>query len=330
MKLQELGIHLPVLPTTSVGSLPKSDKLKRARSLFAKGKLPAGELRKLEDEETVFWLKKQEDIGLDVLVDGELYRGDMVEYFAEHIEGFELSGLVRSYGNRYYHKPIIKSMLRWTSPITVERWKFAQSNSTKPVKGMLTGPYTIMDWSFLEHYRTRKDATFALVEVVRKEIKALVDAGAKIIQVDEPAISTRADEVEWALDALRATTDGFNAYFITHMCYGEFAKIYDKMLKLPVDNLDIEMSNSNLGLLDCLKSRPFHKDISFGTVDVHNHSIEDVETVKSRIKRLLEIMPKEKIWIDPDCGLKTRSVQEAIDKLQVIVEATKKVRRELA
>ncbi|MBI4243807.1 MAG: methionine synthase, partial [Planctomycetes bacterium] len=220
MKTKELGIILPVLPTTSVGSFPKPPELQRARTLYKKGKISLKDLNKIESDATLFWLKKQEELDIDVAVDGEQYRGDMVEYFAENIEGFAISGLVRSYGNRYYHKPIIKNRLRFIEPITVKHWEFAQKNCSKPVKGMLTGPYTIMDWSFLEFYRDRKEATFAIAEIIRKEVEALIKAGAKIIQIDEPAISTRPDEVEWALQALGTVTYGLKSYFLTHVCYG--------------------------------------------------------------------------------------------------------------
>ncbi|MCX5726371.1 MAG: methionine synthase [Candidatus Saganbacteria bacterium] len=276
----------------------------------------------LEKKATEFWMKKQEEIGLDVLVDGEMYRGDMVAYFAEIFSGFKESGLVRSYGNRFYHKPIIVDEIKWNGPITVEWWKFAQSMTKKPVKGMLTGPYTMMDWSFNEHYPDRASACLALAKEIRKEVESLVSAGAKIIQVDEPAVSVRAEELTLAKEALNIVTSDIPAYFITHICYGAFEFIYPKMLELPVDNFDLETSNSDLDLLALFAKYPFTKDFSFGVVDVHTHKIEDVQTVKSRIEQALKLVPKEALWIDPDCGLKTRTVDESIDKLKVIVEAT--------
>jgi 5-methyltetrahydropteroyltriglutamate--homocysteine methyltransferase len=328
-KLADLGIKLPLIPTTSVGSLPKSDKLLKARTSHAKGKLSDQDLRKLEDEATEFWIRKQEELDVDVLVDGEQYRGDMVEYFARNIDGFAISGLVRSYGNRYYHKPIINGKVRWREPITVERWKAAQKLTRRPVKGMLTGPYTIMDWSFNEHYPDRRAATFALAGEIRKEVEALIRAGAKIIQIDEPALSVRFEEVPTALAALGQVTRGLEAYFITHCCYGEFEKIYDKILDLPVDNLDIEMSNSNLDLLRIMKETPFTRDVSFGLVDVHTHKIESGESVRKRLEQALTALKPEQVWADPDCGLKTRSVDEGIAKLKAVVDAAKQVRKEL-
>ena len=185
-KLRQLGIDLPLFPTTSVGSFPKPDYLMKGRADFAKKKINRQELEEVERQATEFWIRKQEELGVDVLVDGEMYRGDMVAYFAEKLPGFEEGGLVRSYGNRYYHKPIITGEVQWKGPITVEWWKYAQGLTSKPVKGMLTGPYTIMDWSFNEHYPDRGATCLALAGVVRKEVEALIRAGAKIIQIDEP------------------------------------------------------------------------------------------------------------------------------------------------
>jgi 5-methyltetrahydropteroyltriglutamate--homocysteine methyltransferase len=184
-----------------------------------------------------------------------------------------------------------------------------------------------MDWSFNEYYRNRETATFALAREIRKEVEALMKAGTRIIQIDEPALSTRPEEVKMALRALRSIVEGLNAYFITHCCYGEFHKIYHDIRKyLPVDNLDIEMSNSNLDLLEAMRNNPLRKDISFGVVDVHSHIVEDVETVKRRILSALEVIGKERLWVDPDCGLKTRTVDEAVGKMKVISEAARLVR----
>ncbi|MEM3402183.1 MAG: methionine synthase [Candidatus Hadarchaeales archaeon] len=329
-KLESLGLDLPLLPTTSVGSFPKPPYLLEARRKFSRKEVSAEELRKLEERATREWIEIQERIGIDVLVDGEMYRGDMVAYFAENLEGFSSSGLVRSYGNRYYRKPIIPGEIKWKCPITVEHWKFAQSLTEKPVKGMVTGPYTMMDWSFNEYYPSRRDACLVLAKVIHEEVKALAEAGAKIIQVDEPAISARPEELpEFAIEAMEIVTRGVNAYFINHICYGAFEFIYPEMLRLPVDNFDLEMSNSDLDLVELFKKHSFTKDISFGVIDVHSHLVEKQEEVEKRIKKALEVLRPEQVWVDPDCGLKTRSVEEAVKKLEVMVEAAKKVRREI-
>jgi 5-methyltetrahydropteroyltriglutamate--homocysteine methyltransferase len=325
-KLTELGLDLPLFPTTSVGSFPKPDYLAKARADFSKGKINREELGEFERKATQFWIETQEKLGVDVLVDGEMYRGDMVAYFAEKMPGFTEGGLVRSYGNRYYHKPIITGAIEWPGPITVDWWKYAQSLTKKPVKGMLTGAYTIMDWSFNEHYPDRKATAMALARAIRQEVEALIAAGCKIIQVDEPALSVRPEELPIAIEAMQATTQGLNAYFITHACYGAFEYIYPGMLDLAVDNFDLEMSNSDLDLLQLFQRYPFTKDISFGVVDVHSHRIEDAEAVRRRVEQALTILPKDRVWVDPDCGLKTRTVDEAIGKLRACVEAAKAFR----
>jgi 5-methyltetrahydropteroyltriglutamate--homocysteine methyltransferase len=329
-KLQRLGLTLPLLPTTSVGSFPKPDYLLEARAKYARKEVSRQALEALEKRATEFWIRQQEEIGIDILVDGEQYRGDMVAYFADMMPGFQMGGLVRSYGNRYYHKPIIAGKIAWPGPITVEWWKFAQGLTDRPIKGMLTGPYTIMDWSFNDHYPDRKSACFALARGIRKEVEALVEAGAKIVQIDEPALSVRPEELTFAVEAMQLVTEGIPAYFITHICYGAFEFIYPKMLKLPVENFDLEMSNSGLDLISLFKKHPFTKDLSFGVVDVHSHVVETPAVVKDRIEKALQVIPTEGLWIDPDCGLKTRTVEEAQGKLRSIVTAIKEVRQALA
>ncbi len=329
-KLKSLELNLPLLPTSSVGSFPKPDWLMGARTDFKNGKIDRSKLVDLEKQATDLWIDFQEEIGIDVSVDGEMYRGDMVAYFAELLPGFSKGGLVRSYGNRYYNKPIITGEIGWPGPLTVNWWRYTQAKTRRPVKGMLTGPYTIMDWSFNEYYPDRRAAALALAGSIRKEVEALINAGCKIIQIDEPAISVRPDELETAIETMHAVVDGLNAYFITHICYGAFEKIYPRMLDLPVDNLDLEMSNSGLDMLELFNKHPFTKDISFGVVDVHSHTIEDLELIKSRIRKALEYIPAEQIWIDPDCGLKTRTVDEAKEKLRRIVLATADIRKEIS
>jgi 5-methyltetrahydropteroyltriglutamate--homocysteine methyltransferase len=328
-KLARIGIDLPPLPTTSVGSFAKPPELLQARARHAKGGIDAVALRELEEKATAFWMRTQDALDIDVPVDGEMYRGDMVAYFAEHLRGFAKGGLVRSYGNRYYHKPVIVGEVRWERPITVDWWRFAQRLTHRPVKGMLTGPYTMMDWSFDEHHPDRRAAAMALAREIRKEVDALVAAGCRLIQVDEPALSVRPEELPVAIEAMDVVTRGVPAYFFTHCCYGAFEFVYPGMLDLPVDNFDLELSNSELDLVDLFRRHPFTKDISFGVVDVHTHVLEPAELVAQRIRTALQVIPAAALWVDPDCGLKTRTVEESIAKLRVVVEAAKAVRRGL-
>jgi 5-methyltetrahydropteroyltriglutamate--homocysteine methyltransferase len=328
-KLEALGLNLPLLPTTSVGSFGKPDDLVAARGQHARNEITQEELQRLEERATEFWVRQQEEIGIDVLVDGEMYRGDMVAYFAQLMGGLTLGGLVRSYGNRYYHKPIIAGEVKWPGPMTVAWWKRTQAMTRRPVKGMLTGPYTIMDWSFNDHYPTRAHAAMALAREIRKEVEALIEAGCKLIQVDEPALSVRAEELPVAIEAMHVVTDGLPAYFFTHVCYGAFEFIYPAMLELPVDNWDLEMSNSGLDLVELFREHPFTKDLSFGIVDVHTHAMEDPDAVKERVARALSVLPAPQVWLDPDCGLKTRTVDETIGKLRLVVDAARAARRSL-
>jgi len=329
-KLGKFGIDLPCLPTTNVGSLPKPDYVLAARARYARGEMNYEELHRLELQATEYWVKKQDEIGLDVIVDGEMYRGDMVAYFAETMSGFQTGELVRAYGNRYYRKPIISDGIKWCGPITVDWWRYAQSLTRKPVKGMVTGPYTIMDWSFDEHYHTRREATIAIAHEIRKEVEALSKAGAKIIQIDEPALSTRTDEMDFLRKAMEIVTKGIDAYFICHICYGDFAPVYQHMLSLNVDNLDLETSRNPAALADFLKENRFTKDISYGVVDVHTHKIETTSSIEAWIRQALNLYDRNSIWIDPDCGLKTRTVDETIAKLTNMKKAVDRIRLEIA
>ena len=314
--------------TTTVGSFPKPPHLEKARNQFARGEITAEQLRALERDATIEVIRSQEEIGLDILVDGELYRGDMTTYFAELMQGFQISNPVRSYGNRYYRKPVATGPVRRTKPWTVDWWKFAQSQTKKPIKGMLTGPYTMMDWSFNEHYPSREALAMDLAEAIREEAMALAEAGAQFIQVDEPAISVRPEELRLAVRALGRAVEGVKAKTITHICYGDFDVIYPALLDLPVDMIDLEMANSRYDLLDRFRQHRFTKEIGYGVLDVHSHRIETKEEIKEGIRRGLEILKPEQMYIDPDCGLKTRTVEEAKEKLAVMVAAVREVREE--
>jgi len=328
-KLRKLGLDLPILPTSTVGSFPKPDYLIEARAQATRNAITKTELDRLERKATEFWVGVQEELGLDVLVDGEQYRGDMVAYFAETMPGFAKGGLVRSYGNRYYHKPVMTGPVRWPGPMTVDWWRWTQSLTSRPVKGMLTGPYTLMDWSFDDHYPDRRTACLALAREVRKEVEALLEAGVRIIQIDEPALSVRPDELPFAVEAMHLTVDGLAAYYVVHACFGAFETIYPGLLDLPVDNLDLAISHSALDLLGMFKKDPFTKDLSLGVLDVHSHAVEAAGDVQGRIRRGTSVLPADRIWVDPDCGLKTRTVEESRAKLSAMMAAVRAARAEL-
>jgi 5-methyltetrahydropteroyltriglutamate--homocysteine methyltransferase len=319
-----------ILLTTSVGSFGKPDYLQKARNAHARGTLGATELLELERKATAEWITVQEEIGLDILVDGEMYRGDMVAYFADLLDGYSEGGLVRSYGNRYYHKPVISGKLARPKPMTVEWFQYAQSLTDRPMKGMLTGPYTMLDWSYNEAYRTRRDAALALAEVVRQEAEDLERAGAKYIQIDEPAIHARPEELDIAIEAMGVVTQNLKAKTISHICYGDFAAIYPKVLDLPVDQLDLAMHNYEYRWLNLFDEHPFTKEMAIGVVDVHSHRLETVDEAAEGIRKGLRYVTPDKLLPHPDCGLKTRTVEESLDKCRVVVEAAKKVRAEVA
>ena len=325
------GVDLPGagLWTTSVGSLPKPEYITKARNRFARGEIDREELRELERRATREWVEFQDSIGTDLVVDGEQYRGDMVAFFAEELPGLEIGGLVRSYGNRYYRKPIATGAVGRDHPVTVEWWEYAQSLTDKPVKGMLTGPYTICDWSFNEHYATRRDFVLDLAKVIRDEALDLEKAGARYIQIDEPAASTRLDELDLVIEAMSVVTEPLSAHTITHICYGDFHKAYPKMLDIPVDQIDLEFANSEFSLLEEFFDNPFTKYIGLGISDVHSHDVENVDTLVDGIRRSLKHIPAERMFVDPDCGLKTRTPDEAKAKLTNIKKAVDVVRAEL-
>ena len=322
------------LLTTTVGSFPKPDYVVQARNEFSLGRISREELAEVELKATAEVIRLQEDIGLDILVDGEMYRGDMVAFFAgepggKTIDGMKLGGLVRSYGNRYYHKPVITGKLAWPGPMTLDMWRYAQGLTDKPVKGMLTGPYTMVDWAFDEHYGDRTQAVLDMAAVIHQEALELDKAGAPYIQVDEPAATTRFDEMDLVSRGLAIVTQGLKAKTVTHFCYGDFARVFDQIVSLPVDQLDIETANSDYDLLELFRENRFEKDLAMGVLDVHSHRIETVEEVVAGIRRGLEVVPPQRLYIDPDCGLKTRTWDEAAAKLRVMVQAVRQVRKEL-
>jgi 5-methyltetrahydropteroyltriglutamate--homocysteine methyltransferase len=324
-------IKLPILPTTSVGSFPKPDYLVKARNQYSKGQIPYSTLYELELKATEEVIKMQEEIGVDILVHGEMERGDMATYFAENLEGFTISGLVRSYGNRYYKKPIIISKIKRTKPITVDMFKFAQSLTKKPVKGMLTGPYTIADWSFNEYYDNKRDLVLDLAEVINQEALDLEKAGALFVQIDEPAVPTHPEEIHIAKEAFQVSTRGLRSFIITHICYGDFRPIWKEIINFPVHQFDLEFTNNADKLYPLIGSVGFPPDkyIAVGVIDVHTHRIESVDEIKQRIREALKHFRPEQVFIDPDCGLKTRTWEEAKAKMENMVKAVNEIREEL-
>jgi 5-methyltetrahydropteroyltriglutamate--homocysteine methyltransferase len=325
-KLASLGISLPPIPITASGSLPKQAELMELRYRVSKGVQQGSELDRKERLSTEVWIRQQEKMGLDVLVDGEMLRGDMIHFFAKKIGGFEEGGTVRSYGNRYYRKPIVKGKIEWKEPLVLDTWQFAQRMTRCPVKAVITGPVTLMDWSFNEHYASREALVWDLVEVLRKEILALAGSGAKIIQIDEPSLSANPEEFSLVQDAINSLTKGVKAYFILRHCYGDIAPLWKKMQKLAVDNFHLEMANSRFDFLSVLKKNRTAKDVTAGVIDSHRFAVESPREVADAIRELRKIVPAPQLWVSDDAGLKSRSVDGALAKMDVLAKTTIKQR----
>lgn len=272
--------------------------------------------------------------GVDIISDGEQSREDMVVYFAERMKGYREGDWVRIFDNVYFRKPIIGSRLGYKGPMILDDWLYASEVAGgRPVKAILTGPYTMIDWSFDLVYGDRREAVLEMARVLRKEIEALAARGAKYIQVDEPALSTRPyrEDAELVRDALEVMFKGIDAKRIIHICFGRIERILPYTLDFPVDQIDLEFKNSDFRLLPYLKEYGFNKELGYGVIDVHSLRVETVNEIKKDIEKLikLDVLPPEKIYIDPDCGLKRLPRDVARMKLRNMVAAAKEVRREM-
>ncbi len=311
------------LLTTTAGWFPKPVEVRRARWRFAEGDVEEDELRAVEARATQQALALQLELGLDVLVEGQLDRGDMAAFLAGKLEGLEPGGLVRCFGNRYYRKARIVGEIAWPGPLTVGAWQAAQRQVARPVKAVLTGPYTLMDWSFDEHYGSREACCLALAEALRQETAALLAAGVHEIQLDEPAISARPEEMALAAEALGRVCQPLRgkARSWAHVCYGSWLPVVDELFALPVDGLLLEMTGSGRALAERLGDLPGDKLLAAGVVDVQNDDIEDVATIRGRAERLLERVPSDRLWLAPDAGLRTLTANVAAAKLRALVQA---------
>lgn len=320
--------------TTVVGSYPKMPEAQEAIRKRKRGEISETEFHEATKSAIKAVINDYLEAGIDILSDGEQSREDMVVYFAERIKGYEEGDWIRIFDNTYFRKPVIVSKLEYTGPMTLDDWKYAQSISQgRPVKAIITGPYTMIDWSFDLVYGDRREAVIEMAKVLRRELEEFVKQGARYIQVDEPAFSTRPypEEAEILREALEILFKGLNAKKIIHICFGRIEKVLPYILDFPVDQVDLEMKNSNFRLLPYLKEYGFDKELGYGVIDVHSLRVETVEEVKEDIKRILalDILPPEKIYIDPDCGLKRLPREVAKAKLRNMVQAAREVRKEL-
>lgn len=339
--IQANAIPLPLLPTTTIGSFPQTAEVRAQRTAFNRGHITQEQYKAFLKAEIERTIRLQEDIGLDVLVHGEFERTDMVEYFGEQLTGiaFTQHGWVQSYGSRGVRPPIIYGDVTRPAPMTVEWSTYAQSLTGRPVKGMLTGPVTILQWSFVRDDQPRSVTCQQIALALRDEVMDLQNTGIRIIQVDEPALreglplrkSEQAAYLQWAVDCFRLTTAGVSdeTQIHTHMCYAEFNDILDAIARMDADVISIEASRSKLELLEAFQRYQYPNDIGPGTYDIHSPRIPSEAEMKALIVRAAGVIPLANLWVNPDCGLKTRRWEEVIPALRNMVEAARKAREML-
>jgi 5-methyltetrahydropteroyltriglutamate--homocysteine methyltransferase len=330
--------QLPFLPTTTIGSFPQSIEIRQARQKWRKSEWTNEQYESFVQEQISLWIQLQEEIGLDVLVHGEFERTDMVEFFGEKLAGFAftLNGWVQSYGSRCVKPPIIYGDVEFLQPMTVAESVYAQSLTTKPVKGMLTGPITILNWSFVRNDLTREQVAYQIALALREEVEALEKAGIEMIQVDEPALREGlplkkeqwAHYLNWAVLAFRLSTSTVRdtTQIHTHMCYCEFHDIIDSIRALDADVISIETSRSHGELIHSFEEHTYEYGIGLGVYDIHSPRIPAVEEMVLMIERALQVLDPELFWINPDCGLKTRGLEETVASLKNMVLATQLIR----
>ncbi len=341
-KIQKQELNLPLLPTTTIGSFPQTREVKQKRAAFRKHEISQEEYDEFIAERIDSWIGFQEEIGLDVLVHGEFERNDMVEYFGQHLEGyvFTKKAWVQSYGTRCVKPPIIWGDVSRKEPITV-RWSvYAQKQTKKTVKGMLTGPVTILNWSFPREDISIKESTLQLALAIREEVLDLEKNGIRIIQIDEAALREKlplrrsdwqSEYLDWAIPAFRLVHSGVKpeTQIHTHMCYSEFNDIISAIDDMDADVISFEASRSNLEILDELKEKNFKTEVGPGVYDIHSPRIPTVEEIEQALHRILAKVKKEKVWVNPDCGLKTRGEKETKASLKNLTQAAQNIREEL-
>ena len=327
-----------MFPTTTIGSFPQTEDVRHARSRFKKGELSAADYEKFLEQKTAECIRWQDEVGLDVPVHGEFERNDMVEYFGEQLDGFVFTenGWVQSYGSRCVKPPIIFGDVSRPQPMTVQWSKFAQSLTKKPMKGMLTGPITILQWSFVRDDQPRSETAKQIALALREEVHDLESAGIGIIQIDEPALREglplrRADwqaYLNWAVDAFRLSASGVrdDTQIHTHMCYCEFDDILGSIAALDADVISIETSRSNMELLGAFAQFHYPNDIGPGVWDIHSPRVPSADEMLGLIRAAAKVIPKERLWVNPDCGLKTRRWEEVKPALQNLVAAAREAR----
>ena len=336
--VQQRTFKLPPFPTTTIGSFPQTAEIRRARAAHNRHELDDDGYKKFLEKEIAGVIRFQEQIGLDVLVHGEPERNDMVEYFGEQLEGYvsTRNGWVQSYGSRCVKPPIIFGDVARRQPMTVAWSTYAQSLTNHPVKGMLTGPVTMLQWSFVRDDQPRSETCRQLALVIRDEVLDLEAAGIRVIQVDEPAMREGLplrrgdwdDYLKWAVECFRLASSGIsdNTQIHTHMCYAEFNDIIAAIGALDADVISIESSRSGMELLAAFGDYHYPNEIGPGVYDIHSPRVASTQEMRELLDKALDVIPPEQIWVNPDCGLKTRNWREVEPSLGNMVEAAKSLR----
>jgi len=338
-KLQEQSLKLPLFPTTTIGSFPQTREVRAARAEYRVGKRDAASYESFLRTETEKAVQFQEEIGLDVLVHGEFERNDMVEYFGEQLAGFAVTenGWVQSYGSRCVKPPIIYGDVARKQPMTIEWSAFAQSLTSKPMKGMLTGPVTILEWSFVRDDQPRSETCRQIALAIRAEVSDLEAAGIRVIQIDEPALreglplvrSEWPDYLAWAVEAFRIASSGARdeTQIHTHMCYAEFQDIMEAVAEMDADVLSIETSRSQMELLRTFAEYHYPNEIGPGVYDIHSPRVPLEEEMEGLLRKASQVLSPAQLWVNPDCGLKTRRWEEVRPALAAMVEAARAMRK---
>ena len=335
---QRTWLKLPLFPTTTIGSFPQTAEIRQARQDFRQGRICEADYCQRMQEEIALVVEKQEALGLDVLVHGEPERNDMVEYFGELLDGFAFSryGWVQSYGSRCVKPPIIYGDISRPEPMTVDWATYAQSLTDKPMKGMLTGPVTMLNWSFVRDDQPRSETCLQIALALRDEVLDLERAGIRIIQIDEAAMREGlplrkgdwAAYFEWAVGAFRITASGVadETQIHTHMCYSEFNDIIESVAEMDADVITIETSRSDMELLQAFEDFEYPNEIGPGVYDIHSPNVPSVEQIVSLLRKAASLIPAERLWVNPDCGLKTRAWPEVEEALEKMVTAARLLR----
>lgn len=341
-KAQQAALNLPMFPTTTIGSFPQTKEVRQWRAKFKKGELTADEYKQLLRDETARCIRLQEELDLDVLVHGEFERNDMVEYFGEQLAGFAFTqnGWVQSYGSRCVKPPVIYGSVSRPKPMTVDWITYAQSLTQRPVKGMLTGPVTILKWSFVRNDQPRRDTCLEIALAIADEVSDLEHAGIRVIQIDEPAIrealplraADRAEYLQWAVRSFRVSSSNVAdaTQIHTHMCYSEFNDIIDSIASMDADAITIECSRSQMELLDAFRAFRYPNGIGPGVYDIHSARVPEKQEIVDLLHKAMARIAPELLWVNPDCGLKTRSWDETLASLSRMVDAAKEIRAENA